>query len=104
MSYSPISLLPILREAPLTPPPPNYWKPQVTKRPSVRLSPATFYNTSNSPYSAQIQRSTWNHAILLHSLPGYLWSFRQSLAHWAPTQATTISPPQLIPHSQILSA
>jgi hypothetical protein len=24
MSYSPISLLPILREAPLTPPPPNY--------------------------------------------------------------------------------
>jgi hypothetical protein len=26
------------------------------------------------------------------------------LAHWAPAQAMTISPPQLLPHSQILSA
>jgi hypothetical protein len=92
-----------LWETPLTLSPPNYWKSQVTTRPSVRLSPAIFYNTPNSPYSAQNQWSTWNQAILLRSLPGYLPSFQQSLAHWVPTQATTISPPQLIPHSQILS-
>jgi hypothetical protein len=85
-----------LREASLTPPPPKYWKPQVTTRPSKWLSPATFYNTPNSPYSAQDQRSTWNQAILLRSLPGYLPSFRQSLAHWSPTQAKTISPSSII--------
>jgi hypothetical protein len=59
-------------------------------------------NTKSSKYkyvesrpSAQNQRSTWNQAILIRSLSGYLPSFRQSLAHWAPTQATKISPTQL---------
>jgi hypothetical protein len=46
-----------LREAPLTPPPPNYWKPQVTTRPSVQLSPPTFHNTPNSPYVHKIKQA-----------------------------------------------
>jgi hypothetical protein len=40
------------------------------------LSPTIFYNTRNSPYSAQSQRSTWNQAIMLHRLLGNLASSR----------------------------
>jgi hypothetical protein len=107
VSHRPISIYPFIQtlwEAPLTLPPRNYWKPQVTTRPSVRFWLATFYNTPNSPYSAEDLRSTWNQAILLRSFTGYPPSIWQSLGHLAPTQATTVSPPQLLPQSQIKSA
>jgi hypothetical protein len=60
MFYRPIRLLPILSKV--------YGKlllhrllPIIeNRRLLVRLSPATLYNTRNSPYSAQNQRSTWN--------------------------------------------